>query len=472
MNTSLPLIVDLDGTLLLTDSLHEQMIKAFFTNPLELVICLLSLFRGRAAFKAALADKFPLDVDTLPIRESFLAWLHERRESERELHLCTAAHQSIADGIVARLGLFTSVFGSDAINLKSRAKAEHLVRSFPGGFVYAGDSHSDLAVWQRAKAIVLVGASPSVDRAARALQKPVEASFPPLPFGIKNWIKAIRAHHWSKNILVFVPLLLGHDWNNLRTDIDVGLGFLILLILISSTYIINDLADLASDRMHWSKRNRPMASGRIPVLTAFLAGIVGIFLALVFGFSLGVPFGLELAAYLAITLGYSFGLKQVPLLDTFIIALLFTLRLIMGTALAGQVYSGWLLAFSMMFFFSLATAKRQTELLRAIENGKIKVRGYRAEDIIVNATFGVATGMCSLIIIALYFVDDSFQHSVFYQRPAFLWIMPVLVGILIGRVWLLAQRGEMHDDPVSFAVRDPAMLGLGVIAAIIFILSL
>jgi 4-hydroxybenzoate polyprenyltransferase len=472
IEVTLPLVVDLDGTLLLTDSLNEQFIKAFFTNPLLLLVCLVNLRRGRAAFKAALADKFPLDVDTIPINELFVMWLRERREQGRELHLCTAAHQSIADSVAARTGVFNSAVGSQAVNLKSQTKADHLVRRFPAGFVYAGDSHADLAVWRRAEAIVLAGSRSAVDQAARALGKPIEASFPVPSAGLKDWIRAIRVHHWSKNALVFVPLLLGHDWNSRWADLHVFLGFLVLLMLISSTYLINDLADLDSDRAHWSKRRRPIASGRIPVMAAFLAGIAGISLALILGFLISLPFDLALGCYLAITLGYSFGLKQVPLLDTFIIGVLFTVRIIMGTALAGQVYSQWLLAFSMMFFFSLATAKRQTELLRAVENGRSKVRGYRAEDILVNATFGVATGISSLIIMALYFADASFQHSVYYHRPAFLWIMPMLVGILVGRVWLLAQRGEMHDDPVSFAVRDPAMLGLAIIAVIVFILAL
>jgi 4-hydroxybenzoate polyprenyltransferase len=471
MSDSPCLVVDLDRTLLLGDSLHEQIIQGFFSDPLLLFMCFFSLLRGRAAFKRAIATNFAIDAQTVPIREPLLTWLRKKRADGSELHLCTAAHQSIASSIADRLGLFTSVIGSVDTNLKGQSKADHLVRMFPGGFVYAGDSQADLAVWKQSQGIVLVGATASVERAARELGKPIEASFPAERFRIRDWLRAIRIHHWAKNALIFIPLLLGHDWNNLRGFVTTLMGFPILLLLVSSTYLINDLADLSSDRAHWSKCHRPIASGRISVFTAFCVGIGGIITALLLGFLVAVPFGIALFGYLAITVAYSFGLKQVPLLDIFIIAFLFTLRVVMGTVLAGQHYSEWLLAFSMVFFFSLAAAKRHTELLRTLAKGGVAARGYRAEDTIVTAIFGIATGVSSTLILALYFTEDSFQSAT-YHRPAALWIMPLLVSILIGRIWLLAQRGEMRDDPVSFVLRDRSMLGLGLVGVAAFLLAL
>ncbi|MCB8878381.1 UbiA family prenyltransferase [Acidisoma silvae] len=471
----LPLVVDLDGTLLLDDSLHEQIIKAFFLNPLGLIACLLHLRAGKLAFKQALAKRFPLDVTRIPLNEAFVTWLRVQLDHGRVLHLCTASHQSIADGIAARLGFFASCIGSDTANLKGPNKAAYLAQTFPDGFAYAGDSAADLAVWQKSQRLVLVGAKPGVAAAAQALGKPIEATFPRQAATFKDWVRAIRVHHWSKNVLVFLPLVLGHDWRDFASVAWVIAGFCVLLMMISSTYLINDLADLESDRAHWSKRNRPIPAGRIAIMPAFLAGCGGILAALCISFLIQPAFGTALLAYLVITLAYSFGLKQLPLLDTFIIALLFTLRLVMGTALANQVYSEWLLAFSMLFFFSLAAAKRQTELLRSIQSGKTAARGYRADDLILNAIFGISTGISSLIILALYFAQDfalNFTtHPVIYHRPGFLWVMPLFVGILMGRVWLLAQRGEMQDDPVSFVLTDRAMLGLGAVAAICFVLA-
>jgi 4-hydroxybenzoate polyprenyltransferase len=288
---------------------------------------------------------------------------------------------------------------------------------------------------------------------------------------LKDWVKAARVHHWTKNGLVFLPFILGHGWTDPASLLTVLYGFVALLMVVSSTYMINDLADLASDRAHWSKCHRPIASGRIRILTALVVAITGILLGLGVGVFVSIPFEIGLFSYLVVTLAYSFGLKRVPLLDTFAIGFLFTLRLVMGTALAGQSYSEWLLAFSMLFFFSLATAKRQTELLRSISKGGTGARGYRAEDIGLVGNFGICAGMSSIVIMCLYLTSDAVQR-VAYSRPAFLWAAPVIVSIWLGRIWLLASRGEMRDDPVSFAIRDRFSIGLGLVAVLAFILAL
>lgn len=469
--TSLPLVVDLDGTLLLGDVLHEQIMLGLFTNPLALLRCLWTLRHGRLAFKSALAAAFPMAVSALPVRAELVDWLRQNRAFGRELHLCTASRQEIAEQFAAELGIFSSASGSQQINLKGEAKAEFLVRNFPDGFVYAGDSRADLAVWRRAAGVVLAGASKSVEHAARALGKPVEANFPQERYGVRDWFSALRLHHWSKNALVFLPLILAHQWHDIHAALRTLLGFLALVLLISCTYLINDLADLGADRAHWSKCHRAIAAGRISILGAFSFAMAGIALAMAGSFMISPAAAIAFAAYLVTTLAYSFGLKQIPLLDTFIIAFLFTLRLVIGTALAGVYYSEWLLAFSMTFFFSLAMAKRHGEILRAVAKGLNSARGYRAGDTLVTGTLGISTGVGSCLIIALFFANDSFQHAV-YRHIQFLWAMPLFIGILIGRVWLLAQRGEMEDDPVSFVLRDKALLCLGAVTALVFLLAL
>jgi len=468
---SLPLVVDLDGTLLLGDVLHEQIMLGLFSNPLVLLRCLFALRHGRVAFKSALAAAFPMPVAALPLRVKLLDWLRQNRAVGRELHLCTASRQEIADQVAAELGIFSSASGSRQINLKGEAKAEFLVRTFPDGFVYAGDSRADLAVWRRASGVVLAGASTAVAHAARAMGKPVEASFPPESYGIRDWFTALRLHHWPKNALVFLPLILAHQWYDAPAALRTLLGFMALVLLISCTYLINDLADLAADRAHWSKCHRSLAAGRISIRSAFGFAVAGIILAMTGGFIISPAAAIAFAAYLVTTLAYSFRLKQIPLLDTFIIAFLFTLRLVIGTALAGVYYSEWLLAFSMTFFFSLAMAKRHGEILRAISKGLSTARGYRAADTLVTGTLGISTGVGSCLIIALFFANGNFQHAV-YHHIQFLWAMPLFIGILIGRVWLLAQRGEMEDDPVSFVLRDKALLCLGAFTFLVFLLAL
>jgi 4-hydroxybenzoate polyprenyltransferase len=459
--SKLPIVVDLDFTLIKTDSLHEQMVRAFFSAPSQLLAALRTLPQGRAAFKADLNRRLGASDAVFPMREPLLDYLKAQRAKGREIHLCTAAHQSVAESVGAQAGIFTSVQGSLETNLKGGSKAAHLAGRFPEGHVYAGDSAADLAVWERASGVILAGASPRVTRRARALDKPVEAEFPPEGPSVRDWLRQLRVHHWTKNVLLFAPLVLAHAFDVHSVLAATG-GLTLLLMVTSSTYVINDLADLQADRKHWTKRNRPIAAGRIRVMTASSVAAVGLFGGLALSLLLPWRFTLSLAAYACVTLAYSAGLKRIPLFDALIIAALFTLRLIMGATVTDVPFSVWLFTFSMSFFFSLAIAKRYTELLRARENGveSLDGRGYKTGDASLAMMFGGGAGLASLQVLVLYLVEDAYKR-VPYAHPEFLWLAPMLVAIWLGRIWLLAHRGRMHDDPVSFAVRDKVSLALG-----------
>jgi 4-hydroxybenzoate polyprenyltransferase len=447
--------------------------RCIFTKPIAMVRVVPHVKRGRAALKAALAGEVELASETLPLCEDLVAWLREEAAKGRDIHLCSAANQAIVDSIAAHLGLFASATGSASANLKGGAKAEYLVRRFPGGFVYVGDSAADLAVWEVAERIVIANATPGVARAARNLGKPIDAEFKSAPLTLKDSLKALRVHHWSKNALIFVPLILGHAWTDDWAVVKTILGLVCLLMVTSATYLINDIADLEADRQHWSKRNRALASGRMPIATgAALAGamlVAGFVGALI----LSAGFAATLAGYLALTLSYSFGLKRVPLLDTMIIGTLFTSRLAMGIALLDQAYSEWLLTFSMFFFFSLAIAKRHTEIVRAGVNisHSLASRGYRVEDEPLTLSIGVASSVASLLIMVLFIVEEVQRRNV-YAHPKVLWAIPIVLALWVSRIWLLAHRGEMNDDPVSFALRDKASLALGAAVAVIFLIAL
>lgn len=469
----LPIVVDLDGTLLRTDTLHEMFARALFHQPRAAAEALLALPRGRFAVKQALAERVPTDIESLPLNETLVAWLRAQAEAGRELHLCTAAHHAIADKVAARLGFFRSAIGSDGRNLKGPAKAEELARRFPQGFVYAGDSRADLEVWRHAAGIVLVNASAATEAAARRLGPPVLAEFhAPRPTP-GDWVRAVRMHHWAKNALVFVPLILGQGWRDPAAILAALAAFLLLLVLTSSTYLLNDVADLRSDRRHWSKRDRPVASGAIPIHLALGWGAAGIGFALVAGLVVSPTLFAGLAGYLALTLGYSFGLKRVPLLDTLVIALLFGTRLVIGVAALAQPFSAYLLVFALFFFFSLATAKRHTEILRAGPDGAagLAARGYRPADGELTLVVGVAAGLGSIIVLVLYLIHDAFLR-VPYADPFWLWLMPLLVAIWLGRIWLLSHRGEMQDDPVNFALRDRVSWGLAGGVGVAYLLAL
>jgi 4-hydroxybenzoate polyprenyltransferase len=468
-----PLVVDLDGTLLRTDTLLESFASNLFSRPLDTAAALLSLPKGREAFKARLVEIAPLDCTALPAREPLVAHLEAEKAGGRSLHLVTAAHQSIADSVAERFGLFDSVHGSrDGVNLKGKHKLERLQGLFPQGFAYAGDSGADLHVWQGADSIVLAGASASVAGRARRLGKPVEMEFDHQKPSLRTWRKGLRLHQWAKNVLIFVPLALSPNLDSPHAIARCAAGFLLIGIAASATYLLNDLADLNSDRRHATKRRRPLASGELPLSQALVAAPFMLIAALVGALLLSPPFALALVFYIAITLSYSFKLKRIALLDVVVLAALYTIRLVMGTVLSQSNFSPWLLTFSGFFFFAMSLAKRHVEVSTASgpANVNIRGRGYRPADAPLTLALGVASSVASILVVVQYMMAEAFPSNV-YRAPAALWAAPVLLTVWVCRIWLLAHRGELDDDPVAFAVKDRISIGLGVILAAMFALA-
>lgn len=473
----LPLVVDMDGTLLRTDTLYECFAAAVFNRPIDAVVASARLFvSGIAAYKKRLAEIADLDCANLPLNEPLADYLKQEAARGRPIHLATAADRSIAEAVARRLDVFASIHASDGTgNLKGPRKAERLREAFPQGFVYAGDCAADLAVWRQAAGAVIVSSDEGLARQVSASGVPIERAFSPMTGGWRAWAKAARPHQWAKNGLVMVPVILGFHLLTPRDALDAVAAMALLCALASYTYMLNDIADLAADRRHWTKSKRPFASGALPVEQGLIAAAIGIPLLLGLGFWLSAGAGLCLLAYLLLTLAYSFGLKRVPMLDVTVIATLFTLRLALGMTAAGQVWAPWLLTFSMFFFFSLAIAKRHTELLRAAasgsghsDDGMVHGRGYHVEDNDVTMAFGVSAAIASIVILVLYLTDEVFAHAQ-YAHPQWLWFTPAMVFLWTARVWLLSHRGQMTDDPVIFALRDRISLALGVVVAAAFV---
>jgi 4-hydroxybenzoate polyprenyltransferase/phosphoserine phosphatase len=468
VTTHLPLIVDLDGTLLRTDTLVENFAAAIFARPARTAVCCLRLYEGRPGFKRRLAADVELDIEALPVREDLLEFLHHQRQAGREVHLVTATDQRIADRIAAHFDVFDSATGtSTEVNLKGANKQAYLRERFPEGYVYAGDSRADLKVWQDADAIILAGASPGTTRAAGRLGKPVERSFENEALTTRVWRKALRLHQWAKNLLVFAPLLLSGLYYEPAAILAAILAFFALGLVASGTYLLNDLADLPADRRHRSKRFRPMATGALPVWIGMIAAPVLILAGLLLGLFVNLALVVALAAYLATTLSYSFGLKRKPVVDVMILAALFTLRLLIGVAAIGAAVSFWLLSFSMFFFLSLSMAKRHVEIAAAEPGRRLNGRGYTAEDGPFSLGVGLSSGMAAIVILCLYVTEDA-MPVLRYSEPGFLWVVPVVIGSWVLRIWLLAHRGELDDDPVAFAVGDRISLALGVVLAVAF----
>lgn len=461
----LPLCVDLDGTLLRGDMLIETVFALLRSKPWMVFEVLGWLIGGRAHLKARLATVAGhlVDVSALPYDEDLLSYIRGERAAGRRVELISASDQNLAQRVADHHGCFDAAVGSDGSrNLKGLVKADFLADRHPGGFVYAGDSRADLKVWDLAGGAVLVGQGLAFEH---ELATPIEARFGAAPDLRHLLPKAMRVHQWAKNGLIFLPLLLINGLGNLTLVAETVLGFVVFSLVASATYILNDLLDLAADRSHPSKRNRPIASGRLPMPIAVLVagGLFGV--GLVGATLLGGFFVMCLASYVALTLIYSLGIKAVSVVDVITLGGLFTLRLLAGHVLIAGSLPAWLLVFSMFFFTSLALVKRLTEVQGLEDRGVVSIpgRGYHAGDAGFILTFGLTAGIASVLIFMIYLVAEPL-HAERLSDPYWLWVVPAVLGVWLPRVWLLAARGEMHDDPVVFAVRDKTSLCLGSIA--------
>ncbi|MEM0913591.1 MAG: UbiA family prenyltransferase [Planctomycetota bacterium] len=288
------------------------------------------------------------------------------------------------------------------------------------------------------------------------------------------WLEAARPHHWLKNALLFVPMWLGHDVT-LGNALLVLIGAACFSAVASAGYLVNDLLDVDADRAHRTKRHRPVASGRLSVGAARLVAALAIGGAtLVSVVALGAPFTGLLLLYLALTLAYSTWVKRLAFADVLMLAGLYTLRLLAGGVAVDVELSSWLLAFSTFVFLSLAFAKRYTEVALHLgetdPDGKpVRVRGYLTVDAPLLVQFGVASAFASVLVFALYV--DSAAAGEIYHRPALLWLLLPVMLYWIGRVWLLTRRGEMHDDPVVFALRDRVSWACGAMAVLLVMLA-
>lgn len=467
----IPLVLDLDHTLLRTDTLYETFLAFLKQNPFNLFLVFLWLFKGRPVLKRNLGEAAELSVDGLPMNEDVVALARAAHAEGRRVIIATAADESIAKQIAARLDMPVEVRASDGINnLKGRKKAEALTSEFPQGFDYAGDSRADLPVWQVARKAILVGASAGTRKRAKA-QGNVDQVIPGRS-ATKALIKAMRLHQWSKNGLIFVPAVLSGKIFDVSVWPALVLTFLAIGFVASATYILNDAWDIRDDRRHWSKHKRPLASGDLPILTGLAAVPFGLVAGFALAFIVNPLVALVLGIYLVLTLAYSFRLKRLMIHDALVLASLFTIRLALGTVAVAAVPSSWLFVFSMFFFLSLALAKRHTEIARVIERGDTSIngRGYRPEDLPLVLSAGIAAGIAAVVIMVLYISEDAFRRS-FSGDVEWLWGFPPLIFILVSRIWSVCQRGELEDDPVVFAVKDMQCRLVLAVASVCFLFA-
>lgn len=463
-------MVDLDGTLILSDLLHESALKLIRQSPWSVLAMPAWLAQGKAVLKARIAADTELAVADLPYNEGLLSWLHEERSAGRKLVLCTASNRRYAEAVAAHLGCFDEVMGSDAHhNLSAGSKGAALVQRFgQQGFDYAGNSRADLQVWVAARKAVLVNAPAAL--AAEAQRRfDVARVFPPPARSWRVWLKAVRLHQWLKNLLIFLPLVGAYRLLDPALMQQALVAFVAFGLCASAVYVINDLMDLESDRVHPRKKLRPFAAGLLlPLHGLALAAVLLVCAAGLAALS-RPAFRWALLGYFGLTLAYTFYLKRKAIADCITLGCLYAMRIVAGWCAVGLAPSFWLLAFSLFLFLSLAFVKRFTELKLLIELGRSQAHGraYIAADLPLVQTMGIAAGFCSVLLLALY-IDGrtALQH---YGRPEWLWLLVPVHLYWIGRMWMHAQRGQMHDDPMVYALRDRASLVCGLLFALVLV---
>lgn len=453
----LPLCVDLDGTLLTIDTLHEAAVWACLRDWRVAIAMPGWLARGKARLKAELARRWDFDPAQLPYNLDLLAYLQEQKARGRVLVLATAADRGIAQKIADHLGFFDAVIASDGSrNLGGAAKAAALVARFGAkGFVYAGNGQADLAVWHAAAAAIVVGASTRIGRAAQAIG-PIERSFVRQHPRTRGIVRALRPYQWVKNLLVFVPLICTaafRDRGGWEAAIECFAGF---CCVASAIYLLNDICDLAADRAHPRKSRRPFASGAVPISWGIALAPVLFALGGMLGWFSGAP--RDLALYAILSLAYNIKLKEMPLVDIFVLAALYTVRLFGGGEASGYPVSLWLLGFSSFTFLSLALIKRVSELRRVATQRRSpeKIgaarRGYMTHDIALLEMMGIASCFTSALVLALYVQSDPAAD--YYLHPKMLWGIVPLMLFWQCRLWMSTTRNYMHDDPIVYAARD------------------
>jgi 4-hydroxybenzoate polyprenyltransferase/phosphoserine phosphatase len=482
------LCVDLDGTLVKSDTLVDSVLILVRQNPRALLSIPGWLAQGKAAFKRHVTSAVSIDVAHLPFNTPLLEYLQLQHAAGRPLYLATAADRTLADRIADSLGIFAGVLASDgAHNLAGGNKLAAFQRQFGDNFTYIGNARPDVPILTLCQTPMVANPDSALMsglRAAHVVPMHIFRDQQPAPMA---WLKAVRLHQWAKNALIFLPLLLAHAWHGasaVASVIGAVVAFFAFGLCASATYIVNDLLDIEADRRHHSKRRRPFAAGNLSAISG--VGVVVLFLAVSAILALLLPrlvalagpsavpphaFFTWLCIYAVTTTAYSFALKRIVLVDVLVLSGLYTVRIYAGAAAAGVPVSLWLGGFSIFFFLSLAFIKRFAELESLHKRGLVPTngRGYLLDDIEQLRAFGTAAGYASVIVLLLY-IKELDTHL--YLHPSRLWLLLPVLLLWISQLWLLASRGELNEDPVVYAITDKRSLALGLLVAAVVLSAL
>ena len=470
-----PLVVDIDGTLVRSDFLYECLLQCLKHKPWTLFALIFWALRGKAYLKAQLYEHGGVYVsaDFLPYRPEVRKLMAQAAQAGRPIILASGSDARFVENVAKHLELKGPHFGSaGTVNLTSSRKAERLITAFPDGFDYIGNSSADIAVWKAARVRYGAGVSRGLER--HVISKGMTLKrLTPAERILKPMIKALRLHQWAKNLLIFTIFAITYPAYGLGPLLETGIGFVLLGMVASGTYVINDLLDIEADRRHATKRDRALASGELAVPLGLGLALSLIAIAHVAAYFIAPLFCLVIASYCALTLSYSFAMKRFAVVDVFCLAALFSLRVIAGGAIIAVAPSPWLLSFMFFFFLSLALAKRVVELNRKRDTvpqaqwGEVLAgRGYSVNDRDFVISGGLATAALSLNV---FFIYSLLSNLTLFSSPWLAMLAGVVLAFWLLRMWYLAVRGDMHDDPIYFAVKDWLSIVLGVILLVLVI---
>ncbi len=468
-NESIPLCVDLDGTLVKLDTLHQALFLLLRREPTSLFKIPGWILKGKAYLKDQVMQRVELDASALPYNTELLEYLKKEHATGRKLILATASNYRTANAVAAHLGFFDKVLASnEETNLRHNRKLEAIKAKFPT-FGYIGNDKADFPIWEEAAEIML--ANPSTE-AKKKFAVRADHIFLEQRKCYHCFIKAMRPQQWLKNILIFSPVMLAHKFNDVQSLIHSVIAFFAFSFAASSIYVLNDLFDLSADQHHPRKCKRPFASGDLPITTG--AMLTPILVAISLGLCMFLPlnFLFVLLIYYIITTLYSWRLKQIPVADVLTLAVLYSWRILAGSVATVTSASGWFVEFAIFLFLSLAIVKRTSELIE-IRDSDAEVqagreRGYAVNDLPLLVGFGTASGYIAILVFTMYLGSEKVVEL--YTYPRLLWIFCPLLLYWITRIWHLAWRGEIDDDPLAFAARDIQTYVLGAIgvAALLF----
>lgn len=465
-----PLCVDLDGTLVHCDLLHEAALRMVGRRPAAVARMFASALRGRQHLKHFVAANVPLDATLLPYRRDLLDYLVAEKAAGRRLVLVTASPRAWAEAVAAHLGIFDEVHATELQNLKGAHKAQKLVQLFPDGFDYVGDSVADRPVWQAARHSLRAGRGTAVAGPGGGV------SYRDFPNGGSSWramLRLCRPHQWLKNLLVFVPLLAAHALQDESVLARALCCFVSFSLAASATYIVNDLLDIDADRAHPRKRFRPLAAGAVSVPAGLAMSILLFGLAVSTSFAVGSGLYIVLLSYIAMTMLYSLVVKRLVLVDVFCLAMLYSVRVVAGAVATHVALSLWLIGFSIFLFLALALVKRCAELAihpASASDMRLAGRGYLRSDLPFLQMLSASSSFAAVVVFTLYAAQP--EVGKLYKSPELLWVVAPLLLFWLCRVMLLTHRGRMHDDPIIFTAKDPkSLLLIGLAGAVVVLAS-